>query len=149
MEKIKNVDELLALGTPALTCAFENQRIGLIKRLTSSDENPYSRGNWEAVNFEFGEKTFWVYLECSNNDRNWTLTNAENYSSHTVENKTFSLTVWVMLLSIFSMEVYESPDFVKKEEMLEALSALYGNAINNAHNILTEDELNKFNRLID
>lgn len=148
--KTKNFDELMEMckGNLQLVMVFATLRLKVAQYITKHGEK-YSSGSWESKSYSYEDKTLWTYEEISNIDKTWNIVNAENYSDFSVSNQTFSLIVWALTLSNFSMEVYESRDFDGKDDLLEELAYLHSLCLTNAHNILHQEELEKFNRFID
>lgn len=110
------------------------------KRLSKFDDKPYNGGFW--ISEKIGEG--WFYSLSS--DRTWRMVNPGNGSDVKVGTKAFSLAVFLIALSEFSMDLYDSDiEAVLSDEIVE----IHGNALSLAHTVLSEKDFSAFCAVID
>lgn len=110
------------------------------KRLTKYDEKPYDGGLW--LSEKIGEG--WFY--CLSSERTWRIVNPGNCTDVKVGTKAFSLVVFLIALSEFTMDLYDNDI---EEALSDEITELHGNALSLAHTVLSEKDFRAFCAVID
>lgn len=110
------------------------------KRLSKFDDEPYNGGLW--LSEKIGEG--WFY--CLSLERTWRIVNPGNCSDVKVGTKAFSLAVFLIALSEFSMDLYDNDI---EEALSDEIIELHGNALSLAHTVLDEKDFSAFCTVID
>jgi hypothetical protein len=123
-----------------LPAILERHIFTVAKRLSESDEKPYDGGYWKSEKIGEG----WFFNLTS--ERTWRIVNVENYSDVTVGTKAFSLAVFLVALSEFS--IYLDQKGVDGP-LCDEIAELHSNAMEFAKSVLSEEDYSAFCAVID
>jgi hypothetical protein len=123
-----------------LPIALEKHIYKVAERLSASDVQPYSGGNWKSE--KIGEGWFFSLT----GERTWRIVNEGNYSDVTVGTKAFSIATFLIALSEFSMYLYQKG--VQGALMTEIVS-LHENVMDLVQSVLSEDDYRAFCAVVD
>lgn len=123
-----------------LPAMLEKHIFTVAKRLSESDEKPYDGGYWKSE--KIGDAWFFSLTS----ERTWRIVNAENYSDVTVGTKAFSLAVFLVALSEFS--IYLDQKGID-EPLCDEITELHSNAMELAETVLSEEDYSAFCAVID
>lgn len=139
--KTNEFDDLYSLiNNPMIPMNLEQHIYKVARRLTSSDSQPYDGGYWKSE--KIGEGWFFSLTE----DRRWRVVNPNNYTDVHIGTKGFSLAVFLIAFSEFSIYLYQKGLMgVLSDELTE----LHGNALSLASEVLTEDDFRAFCSIVD
>lgn len=153
------MDELILLnkfGNAGLI--LEEIVYSVARELSASDENPYDEGYWLSKEKVVDETIkLWTW-ELSKSDREWNLVYAENFSDITISTQGFSLLVFSMSLSRFTVvltQIIETNNMLTENEkadlmsMLEEVCLIYKLINSYTNELLSKEDLEGFNKITD
>ncbi len=119
---------------------LEQKIYSVAQRLTQSDKSPYNGGLWNSE--PLGER--WYFLLSS--ERIWNLYNENNGAEAVVSTKAFSLIVFVIALSEFSMKLFDE----ECGSMLgDEIAWLHKNAMEHVELLLGKEDADGFYAITD
>ncbi|TDA63601.1 hypothetical protein E0765_07135 [Sulfuricurvum sp. IAE1] len=139
--KTKEFDDLYRLiKNPLIPANLEQHIYKVARRLSASDDQPYDGGYW--VSEKIGDGWFFSL----NEERRWRVENPNNFSDVHIGSKAFSLAVFLIALSEFSIYLYQKG---LMGALSDELAELHGNALSLASEVLTEDDYRAFCAVVD
>lgn len=137
----KKFDDLYRLAPHVMyPMKLEQHIYKVARRLSDSDDQPYDGGYW--VSEKIGEGWFFSLTD----ERRWRVVNANNYTDVHIGTKGFSLAVFLIALSEFSIYLYQKG---LMGALSDELAKLHSNAMSLADTVLTEDDYRAFCAIVD
>lgn len=128
------------IQNPFIPTSLEQHIRNVAKRLSAQDDCPYTEGDWASEKIGNG----W-FLNLSEN-RRWRVVNPCNYTDVHIGGKGFSLAIFVIALSEFSIHLYQKG---ATGDFTDELAMLHNNAMTFVDTVLNEDDLRAFCSIID